>query len=124
MQPTTGLAPTSSVERDVARLRGLVRKGHLAAALGGAQALLAERPENRDLLLLVATSQRRLLRISEALATLERLEALQPRFSRLHEERGLCHVALKDAPKAIDALLRAVAINPALPMSWRMLEGL
>ena len=124
MQPTTGLAPTSSVERDVARLRGLVRKGHLAAALGGAQALLAERPENRDLLLLVATSQRRLLRISEALATLERLEALQPRFSRLHEERGLCHVALKDAPRAIDALLRAVAINPALPMSWRMLEGL
>ena len=33
-------------------------------------------------------------------------------------------MALKDAPGAIDALLRAVNINPALPMSWRMLEGL
>src|SRR5580698_5236954 len=42
----------------------------------------------------------------------------------MHQERGLCHVARKDAPQAIDALLRAVNINPALPMSWRMLEGL
>ena len=54
---------------------------------------------------------------------LDRLEQLQPRFSRLHQERGLCYVALKDAPRAIEALLRAVNINPALPMSWRMLEG-
>ena len=54
---------------------------------------------------------------------LDRLEALQPRFSLLHQERGLCYVALKDAPRAIEALLRAVNINPALPMSWRMLEG-
>jgi tetratricopeptide (TPR) repeat protein len=33
-------------------------------------------------------------------------------------------VARKDASPAIDALLRAVNINPALPTSWRMLEGL
>ena len=32
----------------------------------------------------------------------------------MHQERGLCHVARKDAPQAIDALLRAVNINPAL----------
>jgi tetratricopeptide (TPR) repeat protein len=31
---------------------------------------------------------------------------------------------LKQAPQAIDALLRAVHINPALPASWSMLEGL
>src|SRR5262249_7540989 len=61
---------------------------------------------------------------SEALATLDRLEILQPRFSRLHQERGLCHVARKDAPRATDSLLRAVNINPALPRSWSMLEGL
>ncbi len=41
----------------------------------------------------------------------------------MHQERGLCHVARKDAPAAIEALLTAVNINPALPMSWRMLEG-
>ena len=60
----------------------------------------------------------------EALATLHRLEALQPRFSRAHQERGLCRVALKDAPGAIEALLLAVNLNPALPTAWSMLEGL
>ena len=54
---------------------------------------------------------------------LDRLEQVSPRFSLLHQERGLCYVALKDAPRAIEALLHAVNINPALPMSWRMLEG-
>jgi tetratricopeptide (TPR) repeat protein len=33
-------------------------------------------------------------------------------------------VALKRAPEAIDALLRAVHINAALPVSWSLLEGL
>jgi tetratricopeptide (TPR) repeat protein len=40
----------------------------------------------------------------------------------MHQERGLCHAARKDVPAAIDALLCAVNINPALPMSWQMLE--
>ena len=33
-------------------------------------------------------------------------------------------MALKDAPRAIEALLRAVNINPSLAVSWRMLAGL
>src|SRR6202042_3430876 len=65
-----------------------------------------------------------LSRLDEALAMLDRLERVHPQFSQMHEERGLCHVARKDAPPAIEALLRAVNINPALPTSWRMLEGL
>jgi len=97
--------------------------GRHAEALGGAQSLARDVPENRDVLLTMAISLRYLARVPEALAVLDRLEQLQPRFSRLHQERGLCFVALKDAPQAIDALLRAVNINPALPISWRMLEG-
>lgn len=99
-------------------------RGHHAQALDGARALLGDLPENRDLLLIEATALRHLMRLDEALAVLARLELLQPRFSQMHQERGLCHVARKDANPAIDALLRAVNINPALPMSWRMLEGL
>jgi tetratricopeptide (TPR) repeat protein len=114
----------SPVELEVGRLQRLQKDGRHAEALDGAQSLLTQLPQNRDLLLIAAASLRHLLRIPEALAMLERLEALQPRFSRMHQERGLCYVALKDAPRAIDALLRAVNINPALPMSWRMLEGL
>ena len=124
-EPMEATAPAvSSVELEVGRLRRLQREGRHDEALDGAQSLLGDVPENRDVLLILAISQRHLLRIPEALATLDRLEALRPRFSRLHEERGLCFVALKDAPRAIEALLRAVNVNPALPASWRMLEGL
>ena len=94
-----------------------------AEALKAAEQLLLTYPENRDLLHVAATSLRYLQRIPEALRVLDRLERGHPRFSRLHEERGLCHVARKDARAAIESLLRAVNINPALPMSWRMLEG-
>jgi tetratricopeptide (TPR) repeat protein len=117
-------APALSVEDEVARLRRLQHEGRHEAALGRAEVLLADLPENRDLLLIAATSLRHLRRVTEALAVLDRLEALQPAFSRLHQERGLCQVQLKDAPAAIEALLRAVNINPALPASWKMLQGL
>ena len=124
MESTDTLATPSPVEEQVGRLRGLQGEGRHAEALLDTLSLVRDLPENRDLLLIAATSLRHLGRIPEALAMLERLEVLQPRFSRLHQERGLCHVRLKDAPRAIEALLRAVNINPALPQSWSMLEGL
>ena len=116
-------APPSPVELEIRRLRGLQKQDKHQEALRDVRRLLGELPENRDLLLIEAASLRHLMRLSESLAVLERLETLQPRFSLMHQERGLCHVAQKDAPRAIDALLRAVNINPALPVSWRMLEG-
>ena len=115
---------TSRVELEVRRIRDLLKSRQYAQALQAAEALTVEVPENRDSLLLTAICQRYLARIPEALATLERLERHHPRFSRLFQERGHCHVVLKEAPKAIDAFLRAVNINPALPASWNMLEGL
>jgi len=124
MDSIVAFAPPSPIELEVGRLRKLQKEGRHAEAIDGARALLDERPENRDLLLIVAISLRYQMRFDEALEALDRLEARHPRFSRLHEERGLCHVARKDAPRAIDALLRAVNINPALPTSWRMLQGL
>jgi tetratricopeptide (TPR) repeat protein len=114
----------SPLELDVLRLRALQKEGRHADALPEALRLLETWPRNRDLLLIAAISQRHLMHIDAALATLERLEALQPRFSRLHQERGLCHVARRDAPQAIAALLRAVELNSALPASWKMLAGL
>ena len=124
MESDAAIAASPPTELEVVRLRKLQKEGRHADALLGAQSLLRELPENRDLLLIAAISQRHLKRVDNALETLDRLEQLQPRFSRLHQERGLCYVALKDAPRAIDALLRGVNINPALPASWSMLEGL
>ena len=101
-----------------------MKSGRFAESLGAAEALAAQVPENRDVLYLIAMSQRLLGSIPEALATLERLEQQHPGFSRLYQERGHCYVAMREAPRAIDAYLRGVNINPALPASWGMLEGL
>ena len=117
-------ADAPSLEAEIVRLRRLAAAGRHAAALADLQHPLAEFPANRDLLLLAAICQRHLGDPDAALATLARLDELHPGFSLMHQERGLCHVARKDAAAAIDALLRAVNINPALPMSWRMLAGL
>lgn len=124
MASTPAPSFTSQMEQDVADLRRLQKEGRHPEALQGAQSLLQAAPENRDLLLIAATSQRHTHQIPEALETLAELERTQPRLSRLHQERGLCYVALKDARNAIESLLRAVNINPALPQSWRMLNGL
>lgn len=114
----------SPVEREVNRLRQLQQAGRHAEALPDAARLGADYPENRDILLIVATSQRCLGHIDAALATLDTLQRLYPRFSKQHQERGMCFVARKDAPAAIRHLLTAVNLNPALPASWRMLVGL
>ncbi len=114
----------SAVELEVERIRGLVSERQFTEALQAADVLQATVPENRDVLYLRALTQRRLGDIPAALATLAAFEQHHPRFSRLYQERGHCYVALKQAPEAIAAFERAVQINPALPASWSMLEGL
>ena len=116
--------PTSRVEAEVLRLRALLQQGEFAAALADAETLLNQVPENRDVWYVIAVSQRYLQRIPDALTTLARFEQLHPNFSRLFQERGHCHVALKEAEPAIEAFLRAVNINPALPASWNALKTL
>jgi tetratricopeptide (TPR) repeat protein len=106
------------------RIRALLQSGQLAPALQAAEALLVEVPENRDVIYMIAVAQRYLQRIPDALATLEKLEQLHPAYSRLFQERGHCYVGLRQAEAAIDAFLRAVNINPALPASWKALQGL
>ena len=112
------------VETEVRRLRGLLEKGQFPAALTDAQALLEEVPENRDVLYIVAVSQRYLQRIPEALDTLARCESLHPGYSRLHQERGYCHLAARNPGAALESFLTAVQINVALPASWKALEVL
>ena len=102
----------------------MLPREQFAEALAAAGDALAREPGQRDMLLVASIARRFLGQVSDALATLEELERHHPHFSRLHEERGHCFVVLRQAPRAIDAFLRAVNLNHALPASWRMLEGL
>jgi tetratricopeptide (TPR) repeat protein len=114
----------SAIASEPNRIRALLRQRRFSGALAACEALLAEAPDDRDVLLFAAVAQRNLSRIPDALKTLAALEQHHPCFSRLHEERGHCFVVLKQATPAIGAFQSAVNINHALPASWRMLEGL
>ena len=116
--------PASRIETEVLRARGLLQKREFAQALSIAQALLADVPENRDVLYLVAVSQRYLGRIADALATLARFETLHPDYGRLFQERGHCYRAVGEVNAAVEAYQRAIALNPTLSASWNALGDL
>src|SRR6202030_1984820 len=122
--PDVAIAPAATAASELPRLRASLRQHQIADVLASTEALLAEYPPHPDLLLFRAIAPRHLRRIPDALSTLKVLEEPHPRFSRLHEERGRCHVDLKQAPEAIESFTRAVKRNPALLGAWRMLEGL
>ncbi len=117
-------AAASSVELEVQKIRGLVQARRFGDALLAAGSLRTLYPENRDVLYLLALAQRHTARFQDALDTLAGMQRHHPSASRLYQERGHCYVALKDAPRAIEAYESAVRINPALPDTWGMLEGL
>ncbi len=123
-QTSTDPRADASLAAELKSLHLLQAKGDYAAAAANAQRLLSDHPADRDLLLIEAHSLRMLKQTDAALAALERFAQHHPGFSQMYLERGLCHVARRDAPAAIFDLRSAVSINPALVMGWRMLDGL
>ena len=117
-------APASPIETEIGRIRKLLEGSEFGPALAAAQALRAQVPENRDVLYMIAVSLRYLRRIPEALAMLGELERRHPDYSRVFQERGHCHVAMRSAKPAIEAFVRAVTLNPSLPASWNALQVL
>ncbi|MHB1871504.1 MAG: tetratricopeptide repeat-containing sulfotransferase family protein [Steroidobacteraceae bacterium] len=101
-----------------------LQRQEFSAAHEAARALRASHPGHRDVLFLLAVSLRHLERFADALEALEELERHHPRYGRLFEERGLCHLAQHALPSARTAFSTAVTLNPWLPVSWRALERL
>jgi len=118
------LRAAEALAGEIGAIHALQAEGDYSAAVVAATRLLSGHPSNRDLLLIEAHSLRMMKQTDAALAALERFEAHHPNFSQMYLERGLCHVAKRDAAAAIQCLRRAVSINPALVMGWHMLDGL
>jgi predicted Zn-dependent protease len=116
--------PTLGLEEELRALQQLIEQHRFDEALRATDRLLAQHADHRDLLYMRAVSLRHLHRVQEALATLDLLEDAYPTYPRLFQERGHCHVFLKQAPAAIKSFSRAVELNPALPASWRVLASL
>jgi tetratricopeptide (TPR) repeat protein len=124
LQPQDPSPGLPAIETTLPVLRASLARGRYVEVLEVADAYLGEHRGHRDLLYLVAAAQRMLHRIPEALATLATLQTFHPRYSRLFQERGHCHVLTRDATQAIEAFESAIRINPALPASWQALEKL
>ncbi len=124
MEATDAAPSPTDLDTLLPSLREALGRNQFAQVLHVAEALLTIHQGNRELLYLTAVSQRMLQRIPEALTTLASLETYHPRYSRVFQERGHCHVFLREAPKAIEAFEQAVRLNPALPASWQALERL
>ena len=124
MEHLEDTADAAALTQRLAELRGLLGQQRFAEVEAAVTPLLGANPGNRDLLYLMAVAQRMRQQIPEALATLEVLEVYHPRYPRLFQERGHCHVFRREAPAAIAAFERAVQLNPALPASWKALQNL
>jgi tetratricopeptide (TPR) repeat protein len=114
----------SQIETQVRHLRGLVEKRRFSDAFTAAEKLRLEVPENRDVLYVLAVSQRYLGRIADALVTSTQFEALHPDYGRLFQERGHCLRSVGESAAAIAAYQQAVALNQTLSASWNALKDL
>ena len=102
--------------RKLAVCAGCSRARDSRDAEAAAQALLVEVPENRDVLYMLAVSQRYLGSASPRRSRRSSASRSCIRdYPRLYQERGHCYVAQRAADPAIAAFERAVTLNPALP---------
>lgn len=114
----------SELATKVAQLRSLLNESQFGAAHEAARLLRAQFPRSRDVLYVLAVSLRALDRVAEALEVLTDLERHHPGYARLFEERGHCELANRKPDPAISAFAQAVALNPWLPQSLAILQGL
>ncbi len=124
MDPASQPSTTIDLQTTLDTLRALLAQGKFAAVLEGLVEPRAMHPQSRDVLYLSAVAHRMLRQIPEALTDLQSLEAYHPTYSRTFQERGHCHIFLRNAEEAIKAFEKAVQLNPALPASWNSLQML
>lgn len=106
------------------RAKQLLQAGKLKQTVELTQHVLADEPDNHDMLYLQAVAQRYLGQPKLALSTLTRLKEKNPGYARAFQEEGHNLKQLREFKKASLAYQRAVDLNHGLLASWRELVGL
>lgn len=99
----------------------LIRKGELLEASVVLSEMLVENPGHIEGLYCLAVCQRKQNEYTKALASLDQLLMNAPNHGRAYQERGYVYRDMDQPSKAITALEKAVALNPALHGSWQAL---
>ena len=93
--------------------------GNVREARVECEALLAEHPDNEDILYMLAVCQRLARDFEDALSTLETLQRVSPENGRAYQEEGHTWRDAGQPASALRAYELACRFNPALLAAWR-----
>src|SRR5687768_2621295 len=106
----------------IEQARQLVAADRLAEAEAACQAVLAESPEQADVLNLLGVIALKTGRLTEAEAAFRRAIAVNPASPEAHNNLGETLRRVGRGEEAVDVLLRALVLRPNYPQAARNLE--
>ena len=122
--PNTSTPPPPSAADELAeKAKSALQRGALAEAEDLCKAALAQGPDHRDALYVLAVAQRYGKQLMEALGTVAHLLRIDPTYGRAYQEQGHCLRALGRDDEALAAYQNATTHNVALLASWQNLAA-
>ena len=115
---------TGDIKTAIQHAMGLLSKGESQLAREQAQEILRHHPDEINSMFVVAAAVRVDGDKAEALQRLEKLIQRAPDFALAQQELGFAYAEAGQVLAAIEALQRAVAIEPQLPASWKLIGEL
>jgi tetratricopeptide (TPR) repeat protein len=110
--------PTGTIETALAHTKRLLATDPLLAA-EQAEEVLKVLPQHPLAMLFLGIARRLSGDCAQALQTLQPLVDAQPKWAEAHYQLGIALAEHEQPQAALDALRRAVALNPDLPDAWR-----
>ena len=111
----------SQPEHIIKQCQLLINKGRLSEASEMLENMLAQNPGHIESTYCLAVCQRKQQKYTQATDNLDQVLLQVPDHGRAHQEQGFIYKALEQTSKAIISFEKAVALNPALFGSWRVL---
>jgi len=117
-------ARTDDIKTAIQHAMGLLSKGEPQLAREQAEEILRHYPDERNSRFVVAAAVRVEGDNTKALQLLEKLVQRAPDFALAQQELGFAYAEAGQVLEGIEALQRAVAIEPKLPASWQLMGEL